>query len=176
MDVLAYVLAKKYVDSKIGSIEASSTVANREVVTTLPEKGEEGTVYLIPTEDGKYAEYVWKDGAFLKTKETEVESVVFEGYFKDGKFYKDETYTEELKTTLDNIYVDKTNGGLYYYDTVAKSYKAVVSDATAANAGVVKMYDTVGENTDGTMSQKAIKETIEEKINAILLLDGGSAD
>lgn len=46
--------------------------------------------------------------------------------------------------------------------------------------GVIKMYGTEGENTDGTMNQKAIKETIDTKItNAfsnVLLLDGGSAE
>ena len=46
--------------------------------------------------------------------------------------------------------------------------------------GVVKMYGTEGENTDGTMNQKAIKETIDTKITDafanVLLLDGGSAE
>ena len=180
MDVTAYILAKKYVDSKVATIEAGATVTDREVVDTLPETGETGKIYLVPLENGKYAEYVWKDNSFVKLKETDINSSVTNGYYYDGKFYEDAEHTKELKTNLDNLYVDKHSGQIYYYDVNEKKYKGILSEANDTSMGVLKMYGTEGENTDGTMSQKAIKETIDSKINDafanVLLLDGGSAE
>jgi hypothetical protein len=36
--------------------------------------------------------------------------------------------------------------------------------ATASVAGVVKLYNQTGQNTDGTMTQKAITDELNEKI------------
>lgn len=180
MDVITYALAKKYVDSKIGSIEAGTAVADRQVVDALPETGKEGVVYLVPQESGQYAEYVWKDGAFEKVRDTDLDSVVSEGYLYGGKFYKDAEHKEEIITKPDNIYVDSSSGDLYYYDTAAREFKKILQEASAETSGVLKMYGADGENEDGTMNQKAIKETIDSKIEIafgnVILLDGGSAD
>lgn len=37
-------------------------------------------------------------------------------------------------------------------------------NASAEIAGAVKLYDTLGQNTDGTMTQKAITDELNEKI------------
>lgn len=180
MDVVTYVLAKKYVDSNMSTIAAKAAATDREVVEILPETGESGKIYLMPLDDGRYAEYIWQGDEFVKLKETDVNSTVSNGYYYDGKFYEDAERTKELKTSLDNLYVDKGTGQIYYYDTAEKKYKGVVVEATDSSMGVVKMYGADGENEDGTMNQKAIKETIDQKITTalenVLLLDGGSAD
>jgi hypothetical protein len=36
--------------------------------------------------------------------------------------------------------------------------------ANSKTAGVVKLYDEVGNNTDGSMTQKAITEELEKKV------------
>ena len=180
MDVTAYILAKKYVDSKVAIIEVEATATDKEIVDTLPETGEAGKIYLVPLENGKYAEYVWKDNSFVKLKEIDVNSSVTNGYYYNGKFYEDAEHTKELKNTLDNLYIDKQSGQIYYYDVNEKKYKGILAEANDTSMGVVKMYGTEGENTDGTMKQKAIKETIDTKITDafanVLLLDGGSAE
>lgn len=38
--------------------------------------------------------------------------------------------------------------------------------ANSKEAGIVKLYDTVGDNIDGTMTQKAITEELKKKVGA----------
>lgn len=180
MDVVTYILAKKYIDSKIGSIETSTSTLEKQVFDTLPEVGQEGIIYLVPVGDSKYAEYLWKDGSFVKLRETEVNSIVNQGYFLDGVFYDDPEHTIKSTININNIYVDKNSGKLFYYDTTKKCYEEILDEASATSAGVVKMYDSDGANTDGTMSQKAITDAINTKVKSaidnLILIDGGGAN
>ena len=77
------------------------------------------------------------------------------GYLLNDKFYTDSTYTQEIEKSEGHIYVDcNQNGVLYTYD--GEKFNRCVPDATDTVAGLVKLYQDGGLNTDGTMSQKAI--------------------
>jgi hypothetical protein len=41
-----------------------------------------------------------------------------------------------------------------------------IPTATATVPGVMKLYDTVGQNSDGTMTQKAISDELDDKVEA----------
>ena len=38
--------------------------------------------------------------------------------------------------------------------------------ANSKEAGIMKLYDSLGENVDGTMTQRAITEELEKKVGA----------
>lgn len=43
-----------------------------------------------------------------------------------------------------------------------------IPSASAKIAGVMKLYDTIGSNTDGTMTQKAITDELDDKVEVAL--------
>lgn len=61
------------------------------------------------------------------------------------------------------LYVDLHKGIIYYYDKDQEKLIASVTEianASDATPGIMKLYQTHGQNTDGTMSQKAITDAI----------------
>ena len=48
MDVINYLLAKRYVDSKISQVETAGGKLDYQVVDSLPETGSEDLIYLVP--------------------------------------------------------------------------------------------------------------------------------
>lgn len=93
---------------------------------------------------------------------------VISGYYKDGSFYTDKTLVEELPATLNALYIDRWNHRLYYYDATEGyvGLEKTIPSASAEEAGLLKLYTQTGTNTDGTMTQKAITESLKKKIEA----------
>ena len=101
-------------------------------------------------------------------------SSVFCGYYYNSKFYADINHTEELEELESTmLYVDLHTGVIYYYDG-EKLVANVVNVPTANDErpGILKLYQVHGQNTDGTMSQKAITDAI-DAIN-LEVIDGES--
>ena len=74
-------------------------------------------------------------------------------------------YTQKITPSITNIYINISENNIYFYNGV--KYEAVggqVSNATATTAGIMKLYNEKGQNTDGTMTQKAITDELNEKI------------
>lgn len=93
-----------------------------------------------------------------------INSLIIKGYFYNGQFYKDSTHTELLANNTGCIYIDAVNSRVYIYNGVQYApLSSGASNATAEVAGIVKLYDTVGKNVDGTMTQKAITNELNEK-------------
>ena len=96
-------------------------------------------------------------------------------YFKDSKAYADEAFENEVAGNGNLIYIDANNiNDLYYFDDIANVFVSVgqkTIPASAEQAGIVKLYDTIGENVDGTMTQKAITENLSKKISATVIED-----
>lgn len=64
------------------------------------------------------------------------------------------------------LFLDLNTGFLYYWDFNDNEYKyasgSLVPTATDAIEGIMKLYNTInGENTDGAVTQRAVKEAIE---------------
>ena len=75
-------------------------------------------------------------------------------------------YIAKVLASLDKktIYIDATTSKIYTYNGI--KYETQVNslpNATAEVAGAVKLYDQMGQNTDGTMTQKAITKELNEK-------------
>lgn len=84
------------------------------------------------------------------------------GYYKDNVFYSDNAYQNILPAQMTNLYIDLVFHRIYYFDGV--NYQIVETGIDVANesiAGIMKLYQTTGYNVDGTMSQKAITDELD---------------
>jgi len=110
----------------------------------------------------------FKDLPYLDEKN----NVVLLGYYLNGEFYTDSSYTTALEHSNVKLYIDKNTGKLYIYLGDGKGFNEVYpSLANDTTAGIMKLYETSGKNTDGTMTQKAITEGIDEVEFSIDSLD-----
>ena len=101
-----------------------------------------------------------------------INEIIKRGYYYNSNFYRDSEYLEEFEKNEFSLYLDKDSSLLYYYN--GESFLPItekIPTATATVKGIVKMYDTVGENTDGTMTQKAISEGLNKKVEMTLKED-----
>ena len=109
----------------------------------------------------------------------EIDGVILNGYYLNGKFYTDSTYQTELTKSINKIYIDKNSRTLYHYDgTQFISVNETLPNATDNVAGIMKLYQDAGQNIDGTMSQKAVTDgvqsisfAVDENDSECLILD-----
>ena len=96
--------------------------------------------------------------------------IIIEGYYNNGKFYKDTQYTEELIKSKELLYCDISEisgtrvNKLYFYDGVGfvSVASSGVDPATPYQAGIAKLYDISGQNEDGAINQKVVTESIDD--------------
>lgn len=88
-------------------------------------------------------------------------------YQYEGKIYADPEHTVELTPSIGKIYVDQSTGTIYTYDGAALNQ--LVDElplATSETAGMVKLYDEKGLNTDGAPTQRLFTSEINKKMEA----------
>lgn len=123
-----------------------------------------GEVILVDTaKDGLRAKVGDGHSTFaqLQYTDTNLRSIVLHGFYYQGRFYQDALHSIIMSDMINKIYIDDGTRKLYFFD--GEQYVAVKGDlvtATAEIPGMVKLYDTTGMNTDGTMSQRAITEEL----------------
>ena len=136
--------------------------------TFIPQNGEVCFVdvagYGLKTKvgDGKstFAQLNYLDESIFKT----IDSLIVKGYYHQGKFYSDSARTTPLEDVVGRIYIDAVSSKIYTYDGVAYgTFSGNVQNATSTTAGIMKLYDQVGHNTDGTMTQNAITNELNDK-------------
>lgn len=138
--------------------------------TFVPANGE---ICLVDTaRDGLRA--VCGDGVHTFGELNFIGELLVRGYYYNGMFYSDDSYTKEIIGSTIKIYIDLTKGELYYFDGThyqSVSAEGPISTASSTTPGVMKLYDSVGDNTDGTMTQKAITDELDDKVEVSLNLD-----
>ena len=89
------------------------------------------------------------------------------------KFYKDKNLTQEIVDKRESVlYLDIDSSQLYYY--TGSEFKLIELNLPTASEtvlGVLKLYDSVGDNIDGTMTQRAITEELDTKVELSLKED-----
>lgn len=86
------------------------------------------------------------------------EDLILTGYYLNENFYTDSTYTTPLEKNIKCLYIDKNSNNGYTW--TGEKYAVLTAEATADLAGVLKLYQTHGENADGAMSQKVVTEGV----------------
>lgn len=84
-----------------------------------------------------------------------------QGYYDDltNKFYTDRNLTIEVEGKENIIYLDIETTQLYFWTgELFKKIETNLPTASETILGVLKLYNSTGQNTDGTMTQKAITE------------------
>ena len=112
-----------------------------------------------------FNELPYIDDAVLNT----VDNLIVKGYFYAGAFYKDSAHTEPLENIQGRIYIDIVTSKTYGFNGV--SYESTVVKATATTAGIVKLYDELGTNTDGAMTQRAVTDELNQKVEVNFVKD-----
>lgn len=100
---------------------------------------------------------------------TAIDNVVQRGYYYDGKFYSDSTHQTELTPSVESIYIEASRSDIYVYN--GSNYISVNDNLPTANAsvpGIMKLYNEKGNNTDGTMTQRAITTDLNKKVSAVI--------
>ena len=127
----------------------------------IPKKGE---VCLVETLDAGLRALVG-DGVKTYNQLDYVDYIFYRGHFEQGNFWKDENLTEELEKNTNKIYIaTNNNNSLYIYNGVNYEVIGQLPYANSKEAGIVKLYEETGYNIDGTMTQKAITEELEKKV------------
>jgi hypothetical protein len=167
---------REYVDQQVESIDLSNIALRRDndynykkiENTFIPENGEVCFVdvagYGLRTKVGDgvstFAQLPYADETILQS----IDSLIVKGYFYQGNFYYDATHTTLLGGMIGRIYIDAVSSKIYTYNGVGyETPSGSLPNATAELAGAVKLYDTTGQNDDGTMTQRAITNELNEK-------------
>lgn len=104
----------------------------------------------------------WKDLRYID--EDIAMNVIVRGYLSNNQFYSDAELTNPIEASVNKIYIDVGKNVIYSYN--GANYIAITQTIPAASsqtAGIMKLYSTTGSNTDGTMTQKAITEELNQK-------------
>ena len=107
------------------------------------------------------ANLIWADAHYR--------DAVVTGYYDESEdvFYETNTKEVALSAYTNRLYIDRWRNKVYYFNGL--TYVLVdgaYSLASATTPGVVKLYSTTGQNTDGTMTQKAITDALDMKSKA----------
>ena len=97
----------------------------------------------------------------------EIQNVIIRGYYHEGLFYADQNYQVAYTPSEGALYIDASKSNVYWYSN--GEYVGVhetLPAATASTPGVMKLYTSKGENTDGTITQKLFSNEIDKKIEA----------
>ena len=136
--------------------------------TFIPANGE---VILVDTaSDGLRAKV--GDGystyAQLNFTDTDLRNAALPGYYDNGVFYQDLAKQIPYAGMINKIYINKSNSTIWYFDGTEyiNVSGSIVNNATSATAGIMKLYNTTGQNIDGTMTQKSITDELDLRYKA----------
>ena len=136
--------------------------------TFIPENGEVCFVdvagYGLRTKVGDgvstFAQLPYVDETILNT----INSLIIKGYYYQEEFYYDSNHTEVMEHIIGRVCIDNVTGIIYSYDGIGYITQGNnVPKADDKNAGIAKLYNETGQNTDGSMTQQAITNELNEK-------------
>lgn len=140
--------------------------------TFIPANGE---VVLVDTaRDGLRAKVGngYNTFAELSFTDNDLRNAVLHGYLQNNIFYYDTSYSTPIVAMINKIYIDDAARKIYYFDgETYKNIQSTFTTATDTTPGLVKLYSTTGQNTDGTMTQKAITDELDLRYKAFIESD-----
>ena len=137
-------------ETNFGKIKDSFIPANGEVVLVDTRNGLRAKVG-----DGKT---IYDQLSFI---DEPYKDAVINGYYDKGVFYKDINKIDILNGQINKLYVDNAHSKIYYYNGEAFiNIQESLSTATEDISGTVKLYNDLGNNIDGTITQKRLTEEL----------------
>lgn len=103
--------------------------------------------------------------AQLQYTDADLRNPVLHGYYYNSGFYQDTMHTIPMARMMNKIYIDDSARKVYYFD--GTNYICIQDhfvNATSNIPGIVKLYDTKGNNIDGTITQKLFTDEIDKKV------------
>ena len=107
--------------------------------------------------------------AELNFTDEDLRNAVLHGYLYEGKFYRGSDHSVQMVPMINKIFIDDATRKIYFYN--GESYQNIQTTFTTASSiepGLVKLYATTGQNTDGTMTQKAITDELDLRYKATI--------
>lgn len=124
----------------------------------VPKNGE---VVLVDTRNGLRAKVGTGTINYANLPFTDVvaRNAITNGYLDNGVFYTDIFKQQIIDGSVGKLYIDNAHSKIYYYDgTQYVNIQDTLTLASEEKAGAVKLYNTLGQNIDGTLTQKAITD------------------
>lgn len=164
-------MATKQVNSTIRLRKDTQSNYNLIKDTFIPHSGE---VCIVTGSNGrnraKIGDGVSKFSELRFVDEDTAQELIVHAYYRNSKFYTDSTYTVECEKSEYKLYIEiGGNNNVYIYNMSDDKYHAIVESIPKASEniyGIVKLYGTKGINTDGAMTQKAVSDILDTKIEA----------
>ena len=149
----------KDTDENFESIKDSLIPLDGEII--IVETANDGIRYKVGNGKSTYAELAFAD----QTIRDQLSGIVVQGYYHEGQFFTSTAHDIKIVPYSYKLYIDLPNDKLYFYSDDDKTYHSLVElpTASATKAGIMKLYDTTGDNEDGTMTQKSITSEIAKK-------------
>lgn len=95
-----------------------------------------------------------------------VDNFIVKGFFVDDAFYEDKSGTTPIAGAVHKLYIDMVTQQMFVFD--GEKYISAggkqIANATSEIPGIMKLYDTLGQNTDGTITQRLFTDEINQKI------------
>lgn len=95
-----------------------------------------------------------------------VDNFIVKGFFVDDAFYEDKSGTVPIVGAVHKLYIDMATQQMFVFD--GEKYISAggkqIANATSEIPGIMKLYDTLGQNTDGTITQRLFTDEINQKI------------
>ena len=95
-----------------------------------------------------------------------VDNFIVKGFFVDDAFYEDKSGTMPIAGAVHKLYIDMATQQMFVFD--GEKYISAggkqIANATSESPGIMKLYDTLGQNTDGTITQRLFTDEINQKI------------
>ena len=120
----------------------------------------------ISSVNGVYSiDFTTLDDAEIPIEKVQWENaIIVRGYLFEGQFYQDEEHRIKYVPYEYKIYVDITSSTIFIYN--GENYIAAVANVPFADqnlAGIAKLYQSTGANTDGSISQKIVTEELNQR-------------
>lgn len=103
------------------------------------------------------------------TGQSDESPLVITGYYYNNGFWEEPEHLNLLPRYVTKVYYDIPTGQIYYYAADGFYHRLVQAvQVDSSLPGLVKLYSTVGPNIDGTMTQKAITDELDKKVELSL--------
>lgn len=99
-----------------------------------------------------------------KYLETQIQTVNVRGYYYNGEFYVDKEHRQKYVPYNHKLYIENDTKKIYSYTGTAYEVISEVQNATSEIAGIAKLYNSLGSNIDGSITQNCITANLNKKV------------